>query len=75
MLNDTAAQRQQSFTDLSKYFSQEDIANLTLSIVQINSWNRLAKPFGFEAGSYKVGQHKFFIILQIFFILSCSIFP
>ncbi len=57
MLNDTAAQRQQSFTNLSKYFSQDDIANLTLSIVQINSWVRLAKPFGFEAGSYQIGQH------------------
>lgn len=57
MLNDTAAQRQQSFTNLSKYFTQDDVANLTLSIVQINSWVRLAKPFGFEAGSYQVGQH------------------
>ena len=57
MMNDTAEQRQQSFTNLSKHFSQGDIANLTLSIVQINSWNRLAKPFGFEAGSYQVGQH------------------
>lgn len=57
MSNDTIDQREQSFTDLSKYFSQDDIANLTLSIVQINSWNRLAKPFGFEAGAYQVGQH------------------
>lgn len=57
MLNDTTEQRQQSFTNLSKYFSQDDIANLTLSIVQINSWVRLAKPFGFEAGTYQVGQY------------------
>ncbi len=57
MLNDSTDQRQQSFTNLSKHFSQDEIANLTLSIVQINSWNRLAKPFGFEAGNYQVGKH------------------
>lgn len=57
MLNDSTDQRQQSFTNLSKHFSQDEIANLTLSIVQINSWNRLAKPFGFEAGNYQVGRH------------------
>ncbi|MEM5481562.1 carboxymuconolactone decarboxylase family protein [Pseudoalteromonas fuliginea] len=56
-LNDSTDQRQQSFTNLKKYFSQDDISNLTLSIVQINSWNRLAKSFGFEAGNYQVGQH------------------
>ncbi|KAA1154205.1 carboxymuconolactone decarboxylase family protein [Pseudoalteromonas fuliginea] len=56
-LNDSTDQRQQSFTNLKKHFSQDDISNLTLSIVQINSWNRLAKPFGFEAGNYQVGQH------------------
>ena len=57
MLNDTEEQRQKLFSNLSNYFSQDDISNLTLSIVQINSWNRLAKPFGFEAGTYQVGQH------------------
>lgn len=57
LLNDTSEQRQQSFTNLSKHFSQDDISNLTLSIMQINSWNRLAKSFGFEAGTYQVGQH------------------
>jgi AhpD family alkylhydroperoxidase len=57
MLNDSTDQRQQSFDNLSKYFSQDDIANLTLSIVQINAWIRLAKPFGFEAGNYQVGQY------------------
>jgi len=56
-LNDSPEQRQQSFDDLSQHFNQEDIANLTLAINQINAWNRLAKPFGFEAGSYQVGQH------------------
>lgn len=45
------------FEKLSKHFSKEVIANLTMVIIQINSWTRLAKSFGFEAGSYKVGQH------------------
>ncbi|MBL4823356.1 MAG: carboxymuconolactone decarboxylase family protein [Colwellia sp.] len=57
LLNDTTDQRQQAFTNLNKHFSQDDIANLTLAIVQINAWVRLAKPFGFEAGAYQVGQH------------------
>jgi len=57
LLNDSADQREQSFNDLRKYFSQDEVANLTLSLVQINSWNRLAKPFGFEAGTYQVGQY------------------
>jgi len=57
LLNDSADQREQSFNDLRKYFSQEEVANLTLSLVQINSWNRLAKSFGFEAGTYQVGQY------------------
>lgn len=57
LLNDSIQQRQQSFDKLNKYFNQEDIANLTLAIIQINAWNRLAKSFGFEAGHYQVGQH------------------
>ncbi|MGJ8647746.1 MAG: carboxymuconolactone decarboxylase family protein [Marinomonas colpomeniae] len=57
LLNDTSEQRQESFTNLSKHFSQDDISNLTLSVMQINSWNRLVKSFGFEAGTYQVGQH------------------
>ncbi len=57
MLNDSTKQRQQSFDNLNRYFNQEDIANLTLAIIQINAWNRLAKSFGFEAGTYQVGQH------------------
>jgi len=52
-----SAEQQFLFENLSEYFSPEDIANLTLAITQINSWTRLAKSFGFEAGSYEVGQH------------------
>ena len=40
--------------DLNKYFSKQEIAFLTLAIVQINSWNRIVRSFGTEAGKYQV---------------------
>lgn len=43
--------------ELKKYFSKEDIAKLTLAIVQINSWNRIVRSFGPEPGKYKVNRH------------------
>ena len=44
--------------DLSKHFSKEEIADLTMAVIQINSWNRLTRSFGSVAGRYKVGDHK-----------------
>lgn len=49
--------RDDAFEQLEKFFSVDDIANLTLAIVQINAWTRLARSFGFKPGSYQVGQH------------------
>jgi AhpD family alkylhydroperoxidase len=40
--------------ELNKYFSKDEIANLTLAVIQINSWNRLTRSFGSEAGHFKV---------------------
>lgn len=40
--------------ELNKYFSKEEIANITLAVIQINSWNRLTRSFGSVAGNYKV---------------------
>jgi AhpD family alkylhydroperoxidase len=40
--------------ELSKHFTQDEIANLTLAVVQINSWNRLVKSFGPVPGNYQV---------------------
>jgi AhpD family alkylhydroperoxidase len=40
--------------ELLKYFSKQEIAFLTLAIVQINSWNRITRSFGTVAGNYKV---------------------
>lgn len=45
------------FKTLREYFTEEQVANLTMAVVQINSWTRLAKSFGFEAGHYKAGAH------------------
>jgi AhpD family alkylhydroperoxidase len=42
--------------ELEKYFSKADIANLTLAIAQINTWNRLVRSFGTVPGKYKVKQ-------------------
>lgn len=44
--------------DLSKYFNKEEIANITMAVIQINSWNRLTRSFGSVAGRYKVGDKK-----------------
>jgi AhpD family alkylhydroperoxidase len=40
--------------NLEKHFSKQEIANLTLAIVQINSWNRLVRSFGTVPGNYEV---------------------
>ncbi|HEY0679681.1 MAG TPA: carboxymuconolactone decarboxylase family protein [Chitinophagaceae bacterium] len=42
--------------ELNKYFSKEQIAHLTLAIIQINSWNRLTRSFGTTPGNYQVSQ-------------------
>lgn len=41
-------------SELEKYFSKQEIALLTLAIIQINSWNRLVRSFGTVAGNYQV---------------------
>jgi len=43
---------QKLFDALLSFLDKEQIANLTLIIVQINAWNRLMKSFGIEAGNY-----------------------
>jgi AhpD family alkylhydroperoxidase len=40
--------------DLKKHFTKEEIAHLTLAIIQINSWNRMVRSFGTVAGNYQV---------------------
>jgi len=44
--------------ELSLYFTKEEIASLTMVVIQINSWNRLVRSFGSEPGKYKAGDKK-----------------
>ncbi|GIU16054.1 hypothetical protein TUM3792_09280 [Shewanella sp. MBTL60-007] len=39
---------------LKDYFSAKEISELTLVVIQINAWNRLAKTFDFGVGSFQV---------------------
>ncbi|WP_028222379.1 carboxymuconolactone decarboxylase family protein [Paraburkholderia oxyphila] len=38
-----------------EHFDREELANLTLAVAQINTWNRIAKPFAWEAGVFQAG--------------------
>jgi AhpD family alkylhydroperoxidase len=41
------------YAELQRHFSEKEIADLTLAVVAINGWNRLAVPFQTPAGSYQ----------------------
>lgn len=45
------------FDALTGFFSKKEIADLTLAIATINTWNRLNHAFRTVPGGYKVGQH------------------
>ena len=38
-------------------FSEQELVNLTMAVVAINGWNRLAISFRSVPGSYQVGAH------------------
>lgn len=44
------------FSALDQNFSKAEIADLTMAIANINSWNRLNIPWRTVPGNYKVGQ-------------------
>jgi len=43
---------------LSAFFSKSEIAQLALSIAQINTWNRLMIAFGRTAGNFQVASYR-----------------
>jgi AhpD family alkylhydroperoxidase len=43
-------------SDMKQHYSAEEIANIALAIVSINSWNRLNKVLEPVAGTYQPGQ-------------------
>lgn len=46
-----------AYDSARSHFSEKELADLTLAIVAINSWNRIAIAFRSEAGKYKPGAH------------------
>ncbi len=43
------------YDEARQHFSEEELVNLSLAIVAINGWNRLAIGFRSETGSYRAG--------------------
>jgi AhpD family alkylhydroperoxidase len=41
------------FEAVREHFTEEELVNLTLAVVAINGWNRVAIPFRAEVGSYQ----------------------
>lgn len=41
------------YEEARRHFSEEELVNLTLAVVAINGWNRLAISFRSEAGTYQ----------------------
>src|SRR5580698_8801293 len=44
------------YEKVRKSFSEEELVNLTLAIITINGWNRLAITFRFVPGEYQPGK-------------------
>jgi len=44
------------FNELAKFYSTAEIADLTLAVSMINTWNRVNKTFRTIPGDYKVGM-------------------
>jgi AhpD family alkylhydroperoxidase len=47
-----------TFEQAHKRFSDEELANLTLAVIAINSWNRLSIAFRTVPGTYQPKQHQ-----------------
>lgn len=45
------------YNEVRKHFDEKEIIALTMTIVGINGWNRLAIPFRSQAGHYQPGKH------------------
>lgn len=43
----------EAYTEVRKEFDEAEIVNLTMAIVTINGWNRLAIALGADVGSYQ----------------------
>jgi len=45
------------YNEARKQFSEEELIDLTLAVIEINSYNRMNVAFRIKAGTYRVGQH------------------
>ncbi|MEO6720637.1 MAG: carboxymuconolactone decarboxylase family protein [Ferruginibacter sp.] len=45
------------YEEALQQFSEEELIDLTMAVVTINSYNRINIAFRTKAGTYKVGQH------------------
>jgi AhpD family alkylhydroperoxidase len=45
------------YEEARKSFSEEELIDLTMAVIAINSYNRINVAFRTPAGSYQVGQH------------------
>ncbi len=43
------------FAEVRRHFDEKSLVDLTLAVIAINGWNRLAIPFRSEPGGYRVG--------------------
>jgi len=39
------------------HFTEKELVDLTMAVIAINGWNRIAIPFRFVPGSYKPAKH------------------
>jgi AhpD family alkylhydroperoxidase len=46
-----------AYEEASQQFSEEELVDLTMAVIGINSWNRLNIAFRTPAGDYTPGQH------------------
>ena len=49
--------KQWFYDEVRKQFSEKELVDLSLAIIAINGWNRLAIPFRSEPGHYQPGDH------------------
>jgi alkylhydroperoxidase family enzyme len=45
------------YAEVRKQFTEKELADLSLAVIAINGWNRLAIPFRSEPGHYQPGQY------------------
>ena len=45
------------FDEVSAQFTEREMVDLTMAVVAINAWNRLAVSLGAEVGSYRIGGY------------------